>query len=229
MTAFDPQLALMIVGILAALVCFAAFSDIRKKALLIQGLFFLAIAAQIATQALQYLNFNRLRGEQEHRTAAQLYAYTENNLDQLKRVAQDDPFIVAYRYFQDKDYKDAKPYFERSIQEGKFVAQSHYLLAHILRQESPDWTEAEKHLDAAIEYDNTYAAAYYGRAIMRLQANQISGALDDLKRSAMLSATSCDDVNDPPEIMIVWARVKDDERFQKIQQECREKHKPAAK
>jgi tetratricopeptide (TPR) repeat protein len=164
------------------------------------------------------------------------------------RMSESNPYVIGYWYFKrgygdykryhnsdlltkdagiakklaaaQKNLDQAKIYLDLAIHDGRFVPQSYYLLGTINRVTQLDWSEARKDFDKAIHEDQDYGAAYYGRAILRLQSKDLEGTLDDLEQATSVNVISCWDMRDPDEQCAVWKDIKDMDRYRKIANEC---------
>jgi hypothetical protein len=248
----NHELLIFMLGVLAASATLWALTDISRKALFFQVVFFLAIATQLSTQGLQFSNAHLTRPELDRHAAFALYAYTEDDKVLLNTVARDEPYLIGYRYFRDgyqyhrqaidpkldagtraaaekqaeQDFAAATQKFDDSIERGEFVAQSHYLMADIIRiaPNIDDVTPAEKHLDAAIKWDREYSAPYYLRAILEVEHNEKAAALNDLKSATMYGTVECFDINNPTEDERVWKPIAALPAFLKLQQDCKTRY-----
>ena len=93
--------------------------------------------------------------------------------------------MALARFVETKAARDA---FEKAIELNPKLADAHVHLSLILAQ-SGDWDLARKHLDRAIELQhNTQAAAraYYLRAGIHGEQNELEAALADLERAVQL-------------------------------------------
>lgn len=220
----NHELLTLLVGVFAASSTLQALTDIARKRWFFQILFFLGMGTQISTQGIQFSNALISRKELDRKAGFVLYAYTEKDMVLLNTIASDDPYLIGYRYFRDHRYPEAREKFEEAIKQGKFVAQSQYLIAHMIRMQSSDWTEAEDHLTKAIEYDDKYSPAYYARAIIKENGNEISGAIDDLTTSTSYGVIECFDINNPQEVKTVWPKIASNPRFTALQADCKRRH-----
>ena len=221
----SPELTTLILGCLAAIGGLQSLPDIKGKAKFLQALFALGIAGQLITQYLQYDNAVGAKIDVERRTAYALGAYTRGDLELLKKIAENNPYMIGYRYFKNSEFASARIYFEDAIKQGTFVAPSYYLLGHMTRLEFTNWSNAWKYFDASIRHDKKYSPAYYGRAILHMQANKLDEALSDLKSSVQYGyGSQCVDLNNTHEINTVWKELAEYEEFKKIQEQCRTKY-----
>ena len=146
-----------------------------------------------------------------------------------------NPYILGYWYFKRGYYEYlthgntdlakkylnlAKTYLNLAIHNKRFLPHSYYLLATINRTTQSDWSEAGKDYDLAIYKDPEYGAAYYGRAILYAQSNNLDGALNDLERATTFSVISCWDLRDSEEQSKIWQKIKDLDRYHRIADEC---------
>jgi tetratricopeptide (TPR) repeat protein len=163
-------------------------------------------------------------------------------------LSDSNPYVIGYWYFK-RGYSDylkyhgtelaakdaeavkklaaaernldrAKIYLDLAIHNKRFLPQSYYLLATMSRTRQTDWTEARKDYDQAIHEDDDYAAAYYGRAILRHAGNDLEGALDDLQQATRLNVIACWDVRDPDEQRTVWNKISGMDHYHRIADEC---------
>ncbi len=223
-------------GLLAALSTLQNLNEVKGKAWFLQVLFVLGIGTQIATQFIQYSNAIGNRKREERLFAFSLWAYTQKDMEYLKRlVAKDNPYMIGHRYIRDYNINklnsdtqiylnQAKVYLQDALDRGSFVAPSYYLLAYIEKISSKDWTEARNHIDIAIEYDEEYAAAYYFRALLEMKANSLTLALNDLKQAVKYDSGQCGDLLNAEEILTVWLPIPDDSKFRELQNTCRVKY-----
>jgi len=154
----------------------------------------------------------------------------EGTIELLKKIADNNPYMIGYRYFKNSDFAAAQMYFQDAIKQGTFVAPSYYLLGHMTRLESSNWSDAWRHFDASIQHDKKYSPAYYGRAILQMHARKFDEALNDLKSSVQYGyyGSQCVDLNNPNEIANVWKELAENEEFKKIQEQCRTRYNLSA-
>jgi hypothetical protein len=237
------ELTILLIGVAAALSTFhhyfAAEGEKRKSPLFI-SLLGVSIVTQLVTQGLQFHNAVITSREQERRTSAALYAFNQTQEKLLLKVADtrisdSNAYLVGYWYFKrgfpeylkhgntemaTKYLKLARTYLALAIHTKRFLPESYYLLGTMNRATQSDWTEARKDFDIAISADHEYAAAYYGRAILRQESKDIEGALDDLEQAAMLSVICCWDLSDPQEQADLSKVIRDTDRYHKISELC---------
>jgi tetratricopeptide (TPR) repeat protein len=234
------ELIILLVGIAAALSSFhhyfAAEGEKRRSWVFIT-LLVLSVGTQLGTQGLQYHNAFLTLEEQDRRTSDALYAFNETE-DQLllkvadPRMSDSNAYIIGYWYFKHRSDTAPRAYFDRakdylniSIQNKRFVAQSYYLLGTINRLEQKDstlkdWTAATQDFESALKADDKFAAAYYGRAILRQEGNNLQGALEDIEKATRYSVIACWDARDKQEQNEVWKRIKDLPAYHAIMDEC---------
>ncbi len=232
MLAYTPEFLVLILGVTAAIAAaLQHVSEMLTKGRIFKTIFCAGLIIQLLTQYVQYWNAstNLLKGrkEVERNAAISLYGYTENDVPLLKLLSVDD-YIIGYRLYRNQKYEEAKDYFKLAIDKKKYVAPSHYMLAHISRTQAPtgsDITEAVNHLENAIAYDDKYGSPYYARAITKLAGNQKTAALNDLEIATGLGKVYCYDFTDPKEVRSVWATLETDSllasRFKDLQSKCR--------
>ena len=220
----NHELFIFLLGIIAATAMLQGLRDIGSKKSFLQVAFFLAMGTQISTQGIQFSNALLSRKELDRKAAFVLYAYTEKDMVLLNTISADEPYMAGYSYFRNGRFNEARQKFEQSIHEGKYVAQSHYLLANMIRREGGDLTDAQSHLTEAITYDDKYSPGYYARAILKVNAKEIKGAIDDLTTSTNYGTIECFDINNPAEVETVWPAIRTDSRFIWLQQDCRRRH-----
>jgi hypothetical protein len=218
------ELLIFLAGLVAVLAGLQNLGEVMRKSRWAIALFALGLLAQAGTQYGQFRNAVGNKLEAERKSAFALYAYTEQDLALLKRIAVDNPYLIGYRLFRDGRYEAAAGYFNEAISNNMYVAPSHYLLATIARKTSKDWTLARKHLEEALTYDNRYSAAYYGRAIMKVKANEISSAIEDLQRAAAYGVAECYDLANENEAKEVWSAIAELQDFKDLQNQCRTKY-----
>jgi len=210
-----------VIGLLGIVSMLQNLPDVRKKQFILRVYFGIGILSQALTQVMQYQSASWYRVAYERKTAFALHAFTCGDIDLLKRLANDNPYLIGYNLFKKGEYKTAEVYLQQSLDEGSFVAPSHYLLAHVIgKRPGADITVAMKHLDAAIVHDREYAAAYYARAILEQRTNQKELALKDLAASVRYGVEQCLDLTDAVEVSQVWSTLSSDEEFRHLQDVC---------
>jgi tetratricopeptide (TPR) repeat protein len=225
----NHELLIFVLGVFAASSTLQALTDIARKKWFLQVIFFFAVGTQISTQGIQFSNALLSRKELDRKSSLVLYAYTEKDMVLLNTISADEPYMAGYRYFRDRkdhpgNYDEARRKFEQSIGEGKYVAQSHYLIAHMIRERGGDLTDAKEHLTQAITYDDKYSAPYYARAILEVNAKEIKAAIDDLATSTNYGVAQCFDISNPEEVRTVWPAIASDPRFTALQAECKRRY-----
>ena len=200
------EVVLLIFGILAALVGLENYPDAKKKPKVIFVLFLAGIAIQLMTQAFQYYNVTlakeQARIDSERRLAQVIWAFAQENAEILPKYAKDEFYIRGYRAWQDGERDKAKLFFEKSIEGERFEAASLYLLAVLERTAKGSRKEIVRgYLDDALERDPKYAAAYYLRAILRLEEKEpMKSVTEDLRKSVDEAVGSCYELFRPAEI-----------------------------
>lgn len=146
-------------------------------------------------------NKKRLESDADHL----LHVYVAKGSPQDPWMPQ-DPYLLGYLYYKRGDEAQAKPLFERAVQEGAFTARSRYMLAFLAWKKfkadgsQGDLSGAFSQLDKAIAEDPEYPSPYYLRGMMRWgQGHRPKEALEDVARAASLFSGACRDVNDPNE------------------------------
>lgn len=197
---------LLILGIAAALAGLENYPDARKKPTLLFILFLAGIAIQVTTHAFQYYNVTvakeQGRIDTERRLAQVIWAFAQENAEILPKYAKDEFYMLGYRAWQDGERDKAKVFFEKSIEGERFEAASLYLLAVLERTAKPSRKEVVRgYLDDALERDPKYAAAYYLRAILRLEQKEpMESVIADLRKSVDAAVGSCYELFKPVEI-----------------------------
>ncbi len=247
----NHEFIIFMLGVLAVSATLWALTDISRKALLFQVVFFLAIGTQLSTQGLQYSNAHLTRKELDRRSAFVMYAYTEDDKVLLNTVAADEPYLIGYRYFRDgyqrhnqardqkldpaardaaqkqadQEFAVATQKFRDAIARGQYVAQSHYLIADMIRiKPGADLGQAEDELTAATGDDPQYSAAYYLLGILDLQDHKPGKALEALTKATSYGTVECFDINNPTEDDDVWKPIASDPQFKHLQEDCKHRY-----
>src|SRR5215831_7803766 len=101
--AAEGSLAILVIGILAALTGLQNLPENTKKHWFLRALFFGGIGLQIVTQGYQYHiaseNLEKGRKEAEREVAFQLYSLIENDVELLKSL-KTGHYQVGYRLFR---------------------------------------------------------------------------------------------------------------------------------
>lgn len=224
-----PEVVTFLIGVLAAI---ALLRNVPKVSGIFRWLLLAGIAAQIVAQTVQFTLAEASAAKQrasEREYAAFLYILLQDDPALTDRHLSKNLYALAYRDFRSGRYAKAKQEFTQLIGEGRFRAQSYYLLARMsqLEQEhaqQPDYSEARGYLENAVSADDKYEAPFYLRAILEVAASETGAGLKDLETATRLGTASCADVNNPEEVQKVWARVATDVRFQAIQKNCKALH-----
>ncbi len=87
----QPELLVLVLGLLGVIAMLQSLPDVRKKHLVLQVLFAVGILTQVLTQLFQYGNATWNRVAFERNTAFALHAFSEGDVDLLKRLAPDNP------------------------------------------------------------------------------------------------------------------------------------------
>lgn len=244
MDSSTSELVILLIGIVAALSSFHhyfAAEGEKRKSMLFVSLLAVSITTQVVTQWLQYHNAVLTRQQQDRRTSDALYAFNEKDERLLLKVADprlsdSNAFIIGYWYFKRgypeylahgntekaKRYLDlSRTYLNLAIHDKRFLPQSYYLLGTINRAtQKENWSEAKEDFDKALDADSEYAAAYYGRAILRQESKDLQGALDDLEQATTFSVITCWDLRDPQEQNERWMLIKSMDRYHEIAERC---------
>lgn len=148
-----------------------------------------------------------------------------------EHILATNPYLVAYQYFKTGQYPAAKVEFEKLIDDHRYVAQDHYLLAVIADRQDfgggTDYSGAWDHVQAAIEYDPEYAAPYYFRAILRMRALPAAvpdEVYADLRTATLHDLATCRNITVGEDVMTEWARIAAEPRFLELQRACNERH-----
>ena len=144
--------------------------------------------------------------------------------DHLRHYSKNIPYIIGYRYFHDQKLDISKKYFLTSVAEGKHVAPSYYMLAHISGVLEKDLSKAQDLFDKAIAHDPEYTSGYYGRARVAIEGNRIEHALDDLEEAVLKREghAHCYDINRIGESDMGWnQRIFTNPRFEIIRKHCK--------
>lgn len=211
-------------GLIAALAGLQGIVDARKKGWFLLSLFLLSLAGQCSTQVIQYWNATASTLKTERATAFALFAYSDDNVDLLGRLVDKDPtvkYILGYRSFKYGKFEVAKRHLNAAIDEDSFVAQSNYLLGIInARSDNSNWLDTLEYLNAAINHDDKYAAAYYARAYLYLKyRHDPTLAIADLKRSVQYDCeVVCSDLLNSDRVGGAWADLVTDNRLRAIQE-----------
>ncbi len=224
MNAMDIELTILLLGVTAALTGLQGLREARLRTKFVFFLLLAGLTVQVITHVLQYWNVSKGRSqakiELEGRLAHAIWAYTDNNTDLLAIYAEHVPYLLGYRAFKNREYDRARLFFDRSIESDQFVAASSYMIAHLIRIQGGDHTDVRRYLAQALEHDPKYAAAYYSRAIVRLQAKEFALAREDLSEAVLLDPGPCHDLRNPENIHDIWKVLDDNEFLQGLQRDC---------
>lgn len=233
----SPELVIFLFGVLSVFAALEHVPDVANKTRLMKGLFVLGLLTQFSTHFFQFSYAVTNRVETERRvdaeTAIALYAYTEDDVELLRSTTRHS-YLVGYRLFKNRRLEESVPFFEEAIQEGRYVASSNYMLAHIATHDDQgglardkDWTIAYEYLDASIENNPNYAPAYYLLAVLYANTHRIDEALEVLPQAVMrpqIGLVGCRNLNRERNLEVEWAPLVDNPRFAAIQQHCRAIH-----
>ena len=173
--------------------------------------------------------------------AVALAAYTQNDIPMMEAFFENSAegsYIVGYKLFKDKKFREAIPYLRKSIEEQRFVASSYFLLGYIASHNADgrqihdlsdnELLEAEKLLGEAIAANPAYSPAYYFRASLYANSNRIAAALEELRKAVMQRTLYgrgvCQAVNKPENIQKDWKPLVENAAFRDIQEECKKVH-----
>jgi hypothetical protein len=204
---------------------------IRRRLLNMSAVLLVLLSAAATTA---FLMREKARKEADAEIAVTLAAYTENDIAVLKGVlenSREESYIVGYRLFRDHQHQKAIPYFRKSIDEGRFVASSYFLLGYIASHDTEghnDLSQAEDLLGKAIAANSDYSPAYLVRASLYSNSNRTTAALEDI-RTAVLQPTkfgraACQYVNKPGIILKDWRPLAENATLRDILQECKRAH-----
>jgi len=130
-----------------------------------------------------------------------------------KSTAPTNPYLMGYYYLREglqhnkpDDMVLAKEKFDEAVDQGAFVAPSHYLLAVIETKQAENQSQGEdqskdhlRHamdsLTKGIHYDPDFSSLYIGTAIVNAMREQTAAALDDIEKAVRLSKIHCYTVN----------------------------------
>ena len=169
----------------------------------------------------------------EELEALKLYAVMEKDTALLRTLTSHEPYYAGYLAFRSMDYSDARNSLNASIQDGRYVPSSNYLLAVMAYkstlndqgkpQPGSNYLEVFQYLQRAIEADPNYAPAYYLRAIVRSHTGDFKSAMDDLDKAVTgpIGYIPCIDLNNSSEVESVFPALKGQQRFEDLTQRCK--------
>lgn len=232
---FTPEFVILCVSLVSVLTGVWVWPDVKAKGTLVRSVFVLGVVATIATNIVQYVfavnNKARGRKEAENASAIALYAFEDKNPDLLKAIAPKS-YLMGYRHFRHHEFDEALPYFNECIRRETFVAPSLYLLAYMETHNSDfslrtdvDYAPALADLDLALKDFPDYAPALYLKALLLVNSRQIEPAFQALSQAVFIDRYGyipAQDINDPGEVRTFFAPLAGQDRFVRLQKECRE-------